>query len=615
MNTMLVVSQPDSARALIRWGARFAQMRGGDLLVFCCLFDGPVLLPTPVDERRELSTSTLVQKTKEAVSEVQDMHVQVFAMRHPSPAKIIIQNIQERKIAFLCVGADSILPLEDPVSRMGGSLLHFAPCDALLLDTGDADGSQSQRILVPMGIALGTFALQTAVDFARKMDCRVMPLEVGSYFGRDSRAIAQRSLTSKLKDAGIEASRLIEPTVTLSGRRSRAIMNKSRKSDLLLLGATSLRSLRKLRHEETRFLGPEGKRVSIGLIRPKGLGDVRSWFDILPRISSLLPTLGTTERIDLFDRLHSGARLNVDFIMMICLSTAIASLGLMQNSTAVVIGAMVVAPLMTPLIGAGLALIQGNLLFFRDAIRSMAVGIGSGFLISVFFGLIVPLEELTPELLARGAPTAIDLVVAFLSGAAAAYAMSRPTLVASLAGVAIAAALVPPLSTVGIALTHAEWDIACGAAILFITNLVAIILGAASIYRCLDIHGSRMGIGLPLWVRRIVILLILLSVILAFPLGGRLAQQLREGQTRPNTIAISQSVRKAIADRVRQEPGINFISASRFGIEHEVDVVILLGAEKRVPAEIIPDLKKVVNDAIEEDVNVAVYVFEEVGFK
>jgi uncharacterized hydrophobic protein (TIGR00271 family) len=272
-----------------------------------------------------------------------------------------------------------------------------------------------------------------------------------------------------------------------------------------------------------------------------------------------------------------------------------------------------VAPLMTPLIGAGLALVQGNTIFFRDSIKAMGYGIGAALLISLCLGFIVPMEQLTPELLARGAPTIIDLGVAFLSGAAAAYAVARPSLLGALAGVAIAAALVPPLATVGISLAEGAWKVSEGAAILFATNLVAIILGAALIYRRLGIQGSRLRKGLPLWGRRTVLLLSLLAVILTAPLGYRLAHQLRTGQTRPYTLPVSQKVYEAINKRVHQEYGVSFISASRFGVKRDIDVMIILSAAKPVSVGLISDLKKLVNREIEENVTVAVHTLQEAG--
>jgi uncharacterized hydrophobic protein (TIGR00271 family) len=616
MNTMVVLSQKESATALVRWAARFAQIRNTHLTVLFCLFGEPSLPAEPVTAEHPAGSEELLQVATEAISEIQDREVHLFVTRHPDPAQAINKEIQDRKVDFLCASMDSTQPKDSRVNRLGRWLLRFAPCEMFLLDPGDGDGTSYQRIMLPMDWALDAFTLRTAVDFGRRLNCTIKPLEVGSYFGTDSQAVARRSLESKLQEAGIEESRSIEPAITLIGRKWKGIVHKSRDSDLVLIGATSTRSLRKFRDEEKRHISREAPRVAVGFIRPPSQVSKPSWIGLVgSRILGWLPVLDAEDRIDLFDRLQVGARWNVDFIMMICLSTAIASLGLIQNSTAVVIGAMVVAPLMTPLIGSGLALVQGNTSLFRDSIKAMGFGIGAALLISIFFGFIAPLEELTPELLARGAPTIIDLVVAFLSGVAAAYAVARPSLLGALAGVAIAAALVPPLATVGIAFAEGAWKISQGAAILFLTNLVAIILGAAFIYRRLGIQGTRLGISSPLWMRRTVLFLILIAVMLTAPLGFKLAQQLRKGQTRPYTLPVSQSVREVIKKRVYQEYGVNFLSASRFGVEHEIDVAILLSAAEPVSINLISDLKKLVNEEIEENVNVAVYVLQETGVK
>ena len=614
MNTMVVVTQTESATALVRWAARLAKMREESLTVLCCLLGEPLLPLEPVGAKYPEGGEELLKVVSEAVGEIKDMEVPLLVMRHTAPARAIIKVVQEREIELLCIGMDFTLPGDAMINRMGRRLLRFAPCKMFVLDPGDQDGSSYQRILLPMGLHLRAFALRTAASLAEKLDCTVTPFEVGSYFGTDSREVAHRSLLSKLKGAGIEASKWIKPMVTLTGETWKSVVDKSRYSDLLLTGATAIRDVRRFRVEEKKHIGPEGPRVAIGLVRRWTLEQKPSWFGIMTtHMFSWLPTLDATDRIDLFDRLQVGARWNIDFMMMICLSTAIASLGLIQNSTAVVIGAMVVAPLMTPLIGAGLALVQGNTIFFRDSIKAMGFGIGASLLISLILGFIVPMEQLTPELLARGGPTIIDLGVAFLSGAAAAYAVARPSLLGALAGVAIAAALVPPLATVGISFAEGVWGVTEGAAILFATNLVAIILGAAFIYRRLGIQGSRLGKGLPLWGRRTVLFLCLLVVILTAPLGYRLAQQLREGQTRPYTFPVSLSMRQAIKERVHQEYGVTFISAVRFGFKRDTDIAILLSSANPVSVNLIADLKQRVNDEMGENVQVAVHSLQETG--
>ena len=616
MKTLVVLTQVESAAPLVRWAGRSAHIRNPPLTVLFCLFGEPSLSWEPVTAEHPSGSEELLQVAAEAISEIQDMEIHLFVTRHPDPAQAIINEIKEREIDFLCASMDSSQPKQSSVNRLGRRVLRFAPCEMFLLDPGDGDGTRYQRIMLPMDWGLDAFTLRTAVDFGKKFDCTVKALEIGSYFGTDSHAVAKHSLQSKLRDAGIEPSTSIEPAITLIGQKWKGIVHKSRDSDLVLIGATSTRSLRRFRDEEKRHISREAPRVAVGFIRPESLLGKPSWIGLIAsRILGWLPVLDAKDRIDLFDRLQVGARWNVDFIMMICLSTAIASLGLIQNSTAVVIGAMVVAPLMTPLIGSGLALVQGNTSLFRDSIKAMGFGIGAALLISIFFGFIAPIEELTPELLARGAPTIIDLVVAFLSGVAAAYAVARPSLLGALAGVAIAAALVPPLATVGISFAEGSWKISQGAAILFLTNLVAIILGAAFIYHRLGIQGTRRGMSSPLWMRRTVLFLILIMVMLTAPLGFKLAQQLRQGQTRPYTLPVSQSVRQAIKERIHQEYGITLISALRFGTKSETDAAIILSAQKPVSINLISDLKQLVNDEMGENVNVAVHVLQEARVK
>ena len=137
---------------------------------------------------------------------------------------------------------------------------------------------------------------------------------------------------------------------------------------------------------------------------------------------------------------------------------------------------MLVAPLMTPLLGSGLALVQGNWPLMRDCIRAIAFGFFTALAIGFVVGCIDQDTELTNEITSRGEPGLWDMGVAFFSGVAASYCVARPNLSSALAGVAIAAALVPPIAAVGISLSMSEFANAFGAAILFATNVVAIIL-------------------------------------------------------------------------------------------------------------------------------------------
>ena len=202
-------------------------------------------------------------------------------------------------------------------------------------------------------------------------------------------------------------------------------------------------------------------------------------------LDKLLPTLTREDRIEAYRQIRRSGRPNRDFYSMIALSAGIASLGLLLNSAAVIIGAMLVAPLMSAITGMGMAIIQGDLRFllltFKGVVRGSAVAIFAG----IIFGLINIEGNVTQEILNRTEPSSLDLVVALISGVAAAYALSRKNVANSLPGVAIAVALVPPLATVGVCISIGLWGLAFGAFKLFLCNMVAIVFASAVVFASL----------------------------------------------------------------------------------------------------------------------------------
>jgi uncharacterized hydrophobic protein (TIGR00271 family) len=170
------------------------------------------------------------------------------------------------------------------------------------------------------------------------------------------------------------------------------------------------------------------------------------------------------------------------FVALMSFSTAIATFGITGDSTAVVIGAMLVAPLMTPILGVSASIVSGwsTRLGRSFAIVSLGIGIAVSlsFLLSRYVGGFIDVAHNT-QIASRVAPTLVDLAIAVAAGAAGAYANARRDVSDSLPGVAIAVALVPPLSVVGVTLQEGEGGMALGAFLLFSTNLVGIILAAA----------------------------------------------------------------------------------------------------------------------------------------
>ena len=329
---------------------------------------------------------------------------------------------------------------------------------------------------------------------------------------------------------------------------------------------------------------------------------------IKQRIYDFFPTLERDERKQLVERIAIGADGGVDYIVMMLLAATLASLGLLQGSTAVVIGAMLVAPLMGPLVAAGLALAQGNLSLFRNALLVCGTGILLGLGASLFFGVLNPGFEASMEIEARGNPDVLDLFIALASGMVAAYAMGRPNVSGTLAGVAIAAALLPPLAVVGIALTNDELTIAGNAAILFATNLVAIILGAALVFRLLGMHVASSKTGEPRWVRRATMIFTLLAVILAAPLLLNVLEKGREGQARPAIYPVSADVRNAVWEYIDNHPDLNMILMARHSVEPDTGITLMVTTAGPLKSNVKDELIQIVRTA-RGDKNAVVRVF------
>ena len=209
----------------------------------------------------------------------------------------------------------------------------------------------------------------------------------------------------------------------------------------------------------------------------------------------------------LFKNLREESQLNSTFMTLLILATMIATFGLYINSASVIIGAMLLAPLMQPIVGVSMGILRQDSSLLSSGAKSIAIGVMAVIFSAVIIALLLPLEQLTSEMKGRLSPTILDLFVAIISGVAAAYAKSNEKIIGSLAGVAIAVALVPPLAVSGIGLGWGNWTMFSSALLLFITNLVGIILAASLTFLVLGfspIHVAKKGIFYALMLVAIV---------------------------------------------------------------------------------------------------------------
>ncbi len=177
-------------------------------------------------------------------------------------------------------------------------------------------------------------------------------------------------------------------------------------------------------------------------------------------------------------RLKESAKITVSFLVLLIASSVICTLGLLQSSTSVIIGGMIISPIMWPLMKVAFGISFEKVTYIRHAIFMLMLAILVGLISSTIITLISPLKSITPEILARTNPNILDIIIAIAGGLIAAIGISKPKISETLSGVAIATSLMPPLCVGGIGLALLDWKISLSGLFLFLENAVAIIFVA-----------------------------------------------------------------------------------------------------------------------------------------
>ncbi len=530
---IFAVDENDVA-TLVPWGIRFALANHGDLLVICGKrskgkqnwkdvslpvepSDQPIirsiqdaiqtfpddLIPPHRPEQLDAGNETTTESDNKLPSSTPEhqIQIQIRELTAPIPEQVFTESMQTMDIGLLLIPAHEPSKSNQVQDNWEKHLMRHATCETMILRGRPPSGSEPlSTLVVTTGDDETDIALIRSLQLADRIPSRVSIL----FVSRQSEHISD-DMNIEIKVAERQFQRLLinikaetqemQKTVVIDDNLSSAIDQYCRANpvDLVLIGTRNLKRIEKLLH------ATEAGNLTHALaaVREADPLSHRIWKNFRNWVREHVPQLQRDGRIRLVEWLQSSSRFDFDFIALISLSTLIATLGLIRNSASVVIGAMLVAPLMTPLIAAGFALVQGNEKLIRNAARSICLGFAIAYGLAILTSWFLPNIIIQSEMLSRGAPDMLDLIVAFLSGVAAAYAMGRPNLLSALPGVAIAAALVPPVATSGIAtgmwvegLIWSETsetivsrlDLATGSLLLFLTNIVAITLGTAVVF-------------------------------------------------------------------------------------------------------------------------------------
>lgn len=494
--------------------------------------------------------------------------------------RLVLDAAKEEWPRLLIVGKQAGSKSDDHNGRFSSDVFERSHCQVLAVRVSDELATAGNRILVPCA---GGRHSRRALKLAQALsETGTVAFQVRPESDELSEEVGHHHLEKVIKKAGLNTEDVLT-RVKLSEHFAEALSEEMTDESygMLIVGASDSGTLRRKLFGTLpeRLLNRE-EGLTVGVIRAERSKGHR-FREMVGRLIHInIPQLNRNERLALFEEVESKSRWNFDFAALMMLATAIAGMGLLVNSGAVVIGAMLVAPLMMPLIGTGLSLVQGNLPLARQALGAVGRGFCFAFALSVAMGFLARWLNLglTEQLRMRGEPNSLDLGIAFVSGIAASYCIARPKLSGALAGVAIAAALVPPIATVGIALALGQTTIALGAALLFGTNIVAIVLGAGLNFTLAGISGNGKA---GAWGRRSLISLVLVCLGLAVPLTSVLLSRL----------STSEQLEMAIKEELPE--GVTFVSANRMrggGFEVTVESAGPIGTD------LLPKLV----DAIEE---------------
>jgi uncharacterized hydrophobic protein (TIGR00271 family) len=498
-----------------------------------------------------------------ALGNTEGLPVQAITRVARSVAQGVLETATEEAADLIVLGwgGGPVRPGRGSLGSVADPVLRDASCDVLIV-RGDVP-EPLQRILVPTaGGPHARAAAQTAALLSDACDAELTLLYVQPGPAAPGQ-MEQNRQTLATAVEGLNAERPPELKVVSAPNIADGILQEAEQHDLLLIGTSDESLLDRLVFGSVPLQVMMQARTA-GLVQA-GRGLTGRWSRRLARaLQGMLPPLSPEDQLELRRDSYRGARPGINYFVLIVLSCIIAALGLLLNSPAVVIGAMLVAPLMSPILAFSLGLVLGDLRLIRLAAEAIFKGVSIALMIAVLIGLVTPPQSITPEMLARTRPTLLDLAVALASGMAGAYALARKDVSAALPGVAIAAALMPPLATVGLSLAMGDLRASGGSLLLFAANIAAISLAGGVVFLLLGIRPRAWGPEPRRQLRLRLVASLILLLAIAVPLGIIMQASARDA-------ALEQRARTFLADEFEDPNHVVSLEASEG--EHGLAVV------------------------------------------
>ena len=569
---LVPIARPDTAAQMLELATALIEPGEGKVIA----------LTVGINDEGE-TTSKRMESIQPIVDEFE--HVELVTQIASSITRGILDGAREQRAEALIMGVHRSDRREVQLGTVVENIISAAPCNVLIYRTGETNNFD--RVVVPLdNNSMTGMALHVGTLLATSRDTTITtPIIQRDYSSTREKEEFFRETLAVMDDEKIGKREFIQ------GRTpGESLLSKLNERDMLVLGFSQKANL------DLEF----GRDISDTLLR-RSKGPVLLYSQILEERDTVTgfmqrflqrfnPALTQVERNELVWSARKSALSSIDFNWLIMMSAGLASLGLMLNSVAVIIGAMLVAPLMSPLGALAIGLAVGDLPMTRRAALTLLQGVVLALLISITMGLLLPISTPTDEMLARQTPTLLDAAVALVSGLVAAFALARKEIPVALAGVAIAAALMPPVCTIGLGIAFGNMRLASGAALLFVTNITFIVASENLIFLWMGMRPGRRQEtqrGVVAWWVLITGLLVVV-----------IAAILRLGQDATEDIAVEDIL-------LEQLPGAEFVSIDeriRDDEDETLSVLFTVRSPEDITAERVSELETILEADLRRDV-------------
>lgn len=459
------IRNPRTAAMLLRLATAMVDRDNGRVIALYAALDDDDDEATPSDDLEKI------------VAEFQDAGEPVEFMLHPASgiARGILDVTREVGADLLMLNVRHTAAQDFEIGIVTHNVIEAAPCDLLVYI--HHDDPNYHRIIVPMDSseharAAGKVALR--LGKALTLPITALVVQRQGHSQREGQQKIRQALEG-LADAGQVEERIVYADDPASG-----LLANSDASDLIVIDFTRRDLLEKWLF--SRFSERLLNRTTSSVILTSAWGKNGFSHTLRQRLNRVIPTLTEAEQDDVEWQAEDLSQPTLDYWVLMATGAVIAAAGLLLNSAALIIGAMLVAPLKRPITTFSVGLTTGRVILIRRALQTILVGVLLSFIIGFIGGKLLVIGAPTEQMQSWSHPTLTDAVVALAAGIVGAYASARKNIADSLAGVAIATSLEPAVANIGLGAAMGNLPLALGAGLLFATNIVCIILAGWGVY-------------------------------------------------------------------------------------------------------------------------------------